>query len=361
MKTILIFSFLLLTLTAESQSYIIVTNNPQAVIGVMNRNTVTANGQPIIPKFSSKDFSVMSNTVSLLRTNVSLKGYLITTTNGLLIVSTALASSSSYLVVSNAGTAATIGKYTNAGFTGGFLQFNNTNGLYVVIFNQTNSPTKYQGNPMLLTSSTHSTPNRLMYYSSGFPFDYVNQTQFPAAGTPFAMSGTYNGNDVVLAANPTPTLFLFTGVVVPTNLISVDTNLNLTANGAIVMTTANLLGGTPTFVTNAPTLISAAQFIGQAFDGAMLFSFTTTASPAQPVTTNLFTFTLSRTVSTNFVVPTYSMAWWPPLTNSTALTSARLSMQPNPNSPSNSFIITVGVTALSSSSEYTIALHVDRP
>lgn len=354
-KLILVIIFA--ALASQAQTLQMITNNPAADIGVTNRNTVTANGKPITPKFSTRDFTVSSNLVSINRTNVSLKGYQITSTNGLLLLSTALASSSSFLIVSNAGTAAAIGMYTNFGFTGGFLQFNHTNGLYVVIFNQTNSPSKYQGNPMLLTSSTHPTPNRLMYYSLSFPWDYVNQTQFPPAGTPFAMGGIYNGIGSVIATNPVPTIFLYTGVTVPTNMLTVDANNDLLLNGFRAVT----LGGTPTFVTNAPTLIASAQFIAQPFDGAMLFTFTTTASPAQPVTTNLFTFTLSRAASTNFVVPTYSMAWCPPFTNTVVTTSARLAMQPNPGSPSNSFSITVGVTALASSSQYTIAIHVDRP
>lgn len=365
MKKIIFLAVLTALAPARAQYFTFGTNAAQAVHTVTNGGYAAPiellNGQPLQPQFSTSDFATSNGAVWVKRTNVAARVLTLVASNSVTILCASNLTTASYLVASNAGTAAANGMYTNFGFTGGFLQFNHTNGLYVATFNQNNSPFVYQANPMIFTSAAHATPSRLMYWSSGFPYDYLNQTAFPAAGSAFQMTGVYNGVDVSVATNPAPTIFIFPGTAIPAGVLTVDGNSAPYVNNDRIITESYKYGGTPTFVTNATTLVTGAQFIGQPFDGAFLFTFATTASPAQPTLTNLFTFTLSRAISTNFVVPTYSMASWPPFTNTQATVSARLMMQPNPSSPSNSFVVTIGNTALTSSSTYTVTVHVDRP
>lgn len=224
-------SLLLLLLTAacvRGQIYVVSSNNASAPLGVTNRNTATVNGRRIEKIFSTHDFDVTNDTITLKRTNVALKAFGFISTNTITLVGTNLFAANSYLIVSNAGTAAVNAMYTNAGVYQTLLRFNNTNGLYFITFNQTNSSPSYQGNPILWTSEVHSTPLRTVYYSQGFPYNFINQTYFPPAGTTYQMNWAYNGIDVTLATNPPPVIFFYTGAYVPQVTLGVDNANNLT-------------------------------------------------------------------------------------------------------------------------------------
>ena len=122
-------------------------------------------------------------------------------------------------------------------------------------------------------------------------------------------------------------------------------------------------GGTPTIVTNAPGLLTGARFIGKPFDGAMLLTFSTSAT-TQVALTNLLTINLSAATSTNFVIPTCSQAAWGTFNNTDSASSApstKFWLVPNPASPSNSFLVQVSAPPSNTPGTYTLAIHVDRP
>ena len=202
--------------------------------------------------------------------------------------------------------------------------------------------------PLVTTNSTGGgggSTNTAMGFAYSFATNYPNATLTVSAPSVLNVNGV-----------PWFPSFAIQDFTVAGNVVHL-------ANAPTPITTASassaLLGGTPTFVTNASSAcVASAQFIGTPRDGA--FNFTFMAGSAVPAGSNYFTFNLSQALSTNPVVVTFAPCAVGNFTNTgsgTLMIACRMQVA----CTSNSFTLQTGVSSLTASGQYTTAFHIDRP